>query len=120
MCLARPAKHAVRGLASKLSSGVRPRWLWRRHLITIHNAKGEFVTIDDVGALVSKEVTISWGGEDESFVIVEREVGLAMRSAIARQLGASLTSDPEAVPVKFHHKSLYFAHGMSISGEDTI
>lgn len=114
MSLARPAKHAVRGNASNLLSGARPHSLWRRNLITIHNAKGKFVTIDDFGALVSKEVTISRGGEDESFVMVEREVGLAIESAIVRQIGVSLTKDPEAIPVKFYHKSLHFAHGMSI------
>lgn len=88
--------------------------------MTIHNAKGKFVTIDHCGALISKEVTISRGGEDKSFVMVEREVGLAMRSAIARQIGASLTSDPETIPVKFYHKSLCFAHGMLSPGKNTM
>lgn len=120
MFLARPAKPAVRGIASNLLSGVGAQPLWRRHLMTIHDAKGKFVTIDNFGALVSKEVTISRGGEDESSVMVERQVGLAMKSAIVRQIGASLLRDPEAVPVKFYHKSLYFAHGMSNSGRDTI
>ncbi|KAG8161877.1 hypothetical protein KVR01_008864 [Diaporthe batatas] len=78
--------------------------------VLIHNTKGNLVTIDNLGATVSQEVIISRGGEDESFVMAEREVGLAMKSSIVRQLGVSLTSDPEAIPLKFHHKSLHFAH----------
>lgn len=120
MFLARPAKHAVRGIAPNLLSGVRPPPLSRRHLMTIHNAKGNFVTIDNFGALASKEVSISRGGKDESFVMVEREVGLAMKSAIMRQIGVSLISNPETIPVKFYHESLHFAHGMSIFSDDTI
>lgn len=118
--LARPTTHAVPGVASNLLGGVRQQPLWRRHLITIHDAKSKFVTIDNFGTLVTKEVLISRGGEDESFVIVEREVGLAMKSAILRQIGVSLTSDPEAIPLKFYHKSLHFAHGMSLSDENAI
>lgn len=117
--LARPAKHAARGMAStNLMARVRQQPVWRRHLVTIHDAKGQFVTIDDSGALVSKEVIISRGGEDESFVQLDREVGLAMKSAIVRQIGASLTSDPEAIPLKFYHTSLHFAHGMPADDAD--
>lgn len=108
--LARPAKHAFRGVALNLLGGVRQQPLWRRNLVTFHDAKGKFVTIDHFGALVSKDITISRGSEDESFVMMDREVGLAMRSAIMRQIGVSLISDPEAIPLRFYHTSLHFAH----------
>lgn len=118
--LARPAKHAFRGVALNLLGGVRQQPLWRRNLVTFHDAKGKFVTIDHFGALVSKDITISRGSEDESFVMMDREVGLAMRSAIMRQIGVSLISDPEAIPLRFYHTSLHFAHGMSLAGESSL
>lgn len=115
--LVRPAKHPARRIGSNLLGGVTQQLLRRRHLMTIHNAKGNLVTIDNLGALVSQEVIISRGGEDESFVMVEREVGLAMKTAIVRQIGVSVISDPEAFPLKFYHGSLHFAHGMYPAGE---
>lgn len=85
--LARPAKHAVRGMAStKLMARLRQQPVWRRHLVTIHDTKSQFVTIDNSGELISTGVTISRGGEDESSVQLDREVGFAMKSAIMRQI----------------------------------
>lgn len=87
--------------------------MWRRHIVTIHEAKAEFITIDKFGSLVSKEVIISRATENDSSVMMGKEVGHAMRSAIVQQIGVSLANDPEAVPLKFYHKSLHFAHGAS-------
>lgn len=84
-------------------------------MVTIHDAKARFVTADSVGVLVSKEIIISRAGEDESFVLIDREVGLAMKAALVRQIGISFTDDPEAIPLKFYHKSLHFSHGMASS-----
>lgn len=81
-------------------------------MVTIHDAKARFVTIDSLGVLVSKEIIISRAGEDESSVLIDREVGLAMKAALVRQIGTSLTDDPEAIPLRFYHKSLHFSHGM--------
>lgn len=63
--------------------------------------------------LESKDVIISRAGEDESSVMIDREVGLAMEAALRRQIGESLADDPEIIPLKFYHKSLHFAHGMA-------
>lgn len=87
--------------------------MWHRYVVTIHDAKAQFVTIDNFGVLVSKEVTISRAGEDESSVLIDRDVGLAMQAALLQKIGTSPTDDPEAIPLIFYHKYLYFAHGMA-------
>ncbi|KAL2277834.1 hypothetical protein FJTKL_15124 [Diaporthe vaccinii] len=33
-----------------------------------------------------------------------------MKAALMRQIGTSLISDPDAIPLKFYHKSLHSAH----------
>lgn len=91
--------------------GLRRKAAWHRHIVTIHDTKAQFVTLDDFGALVSQDVTISRAGRHSSFVTLDREVGLAMKAALMRQIGTSLLSDPDAIPLKFYHKSLHFAHG---------
>lgn len=63
--------------------------------------------------LIASIITIPRAGEDESSVLIAREVGLAMKAALMRQIGESLTDDPEVVPLKFYHRSLHFAHGMA-------
>lgn len=81
-------------------------------MVTVHNAKARFVTIDSLGELVSKEITIVRAGEDESSVLIDREIGRAMKAALMRQIGTSFTDDPEAAPLRFYHESLHFSHGM--------
>lgn len=114
--LARPARHAARCVAGRLAGFIQPPML-QRHIATIHNAKAQFVTIDSFGGLVSKGVTIYRAGEDEAFVLIDQEVGLAMKAALVRQIGISLTKNPEAIPLKFYHKSLHFAHGTDLHGK---
>lgn len=82
-------------------------------MVTIHDAKARFVTINSLGVLASKEIIISRASEDDSFVLIDREVGLAMKAALMRQISTLVTDDPEAIPLRFFHKSLHFAHGMA-------
>lgn len=79
----------------------------------MHDAKARFIEVSSSGVLDSNDVTISRAGEDESSVIIDRQVGLAMKAALRRQIGESLPDDPEIIPLKFYHKSLHFAHGMA-------
>lgn len=81
--------------------------------MSLHEAKARFVTIDRFGVLSSKEISISRAGDDESSLLIDQEVGLAMQAALMWKIGKSLTDDPEAIPLKFYHKSLHFAHGMA-------
>lgn len=111
IALIRPAGRAARRIAENLSRGSRRKPMWHRHIVTVHNAMARFVTIDRFGVLFSKEVIISRAGEDESFVLIDREVGLEMRAALMQKIGVSPADDPEAIPLKFYHRSLHFAHG---------
>lgn len=79
----------------------------------MHEAKARFVTINRFGVLVSEEVSISRAGDDESSLLIDQEVGLAMQAVLMRKIGNSITDDP--IPLKFYHKFLYFAHGMACS-----
>lgn len=84
-----------------------------RHILTTHDAKARFIETGSSGVLDSKDVTISRAGEDECSVVIDREVGLAMKAALRRQIGESLADDPEIIPLIFYHKSLHFAHGIA-------
>ncbi|KAJ0109665.1 hypothetical protein J7T55_014227 [Diaporthe amygdali] len=102
--------HAARAIVGILRTRVRRQPLWRRHFGTFYEAKARLVTIDNFGVLGNREVIISRAGENDSSVVIDREVGFAMKSAIVRQFGVSLTRDLEAIPLKFYHKSLHFTH----------
>lgn len=111
--IVRPVSHAARRVAGELARRSRQQLLWHRRIVTMHDAKALFVVVGRFGVLDSKEITISRAGEDESSVLIAREVGLAMKAALMRQIGESLTDDPEVIPLKFYHRSLHFAHGMA-------
>lgn len=113
LSLARPVHHAARRVRGELTRGARQQFVWQSNILTIHDAKAQFIEIDSSGLLDSKYVTISRAGEDDSSVMIDREVGLAMKAALKRQISESLPDDPEIIPLKFYHKSLHFAHGMA-------
>ncbi|PQK11502.1 hypothetical protein BB8028_0003g01270 [Beauveria bassiana] len=77
---------------------------------TFHSAKADFITLNSRGSLTSKQIDIFIGDPGQAFVIFERDVGFAMKSSITQQVGKSLASDLEKVPLTFFHKSKYFAH----------
>lgn len=108
----RPTSRAAHRIAENLPNGPRRKPLQHRHIVAIHDAKARFVKVDRFGVLLSEEVIISRGGEDESSVLIDRGVGLEMKSALMQKIDISLADDPEAIPLKFYHRSLHFAHGI--------
>lgn len=68
--------------------------------------------MDPKGIPVSYNTGIMIGEPKESYVYVEPEIGNAIQHAIVRQLGPNATSHFQTLPLKFHHDSHHFAHGM--------
>ncbi|QPH15928.1 hypothetical protein C2857_000459 [Epichloe festucae Fl1] len=77
-----------------------------------HDAKAEFITLDTKGSLETRKLDIFIGEPDQAYIIFHKEFGFAMRSAIVKQTGICLTSDPEKIPLRFYHDTLHFAHVM--------
>lgn len=77
-----------------------------------HDAKAEFVTLGATGSLSTHKIDVFVGEPRETYVIFSKEIGFAIRSAIARQTGVCFSPDPEKVPLTFFHTSRHFAHGM--------
>lgn len=77
-----------------------------------HDGKAEYVTLSANGSLAKHKIDVFVGEPHESYVIFSKDIGHAFRSAIARQIGVCLSSDPEKVPLTFFHTSRHFAHGM--------
>ncbi|PNY23786.1 uncharacterized protein TCAP_06274 [Tolypocladium capitatum] len=75
-----------------------------------HSAKADFITIGTNGTLLTRQPDIFIGDPHEAYIIIDINVGLTFRSAIAKQAGLSLTADPNKVPLAFHHDSRHFAH----------
>ncbi|RSL65978.1 hypothetical protein CEP53_003501 [Fusarium sp. AF-6] len=50
------------------------------------------------------------GDPHEAYVIVDRDVGFALRSAIVNQTRSSIVSGAAKIPLAFHHESQHFAH----------
>ncbi|KAK2593513.1 hypothetical protein QQS21_008779 [Conoideocrella luteorostrata] len=76
----------------------------------LHEAKAKLVTFDTKGSLKTQILDIFIGEPHEAFVIFHKEVGLALKSAITKQTGICLSSDPEKFPLTFYHETLHFAH----------
>ena len=77
-----------------------------------HEVKATYTSIDASGSLTTRKVDITIGNPHEAYLIMAKDMGFAMKSAICQQIGTSLMGDPEKVPLKFHHTSRHFAHGM--------
>ncbi|EFY92276.1 hypothetical protein J3458_000871 [Metarhizium acridum] len=77
-----------------------------------HDAKAEFITFDAKGSLKTRNLDIIIGEPHQAYIMFDKEVGFAMKSAITKQTGICLTSDPEKIPLTFFHETLHFAHAM--------
>ncbi|RCI07691.1 hypothetical protein L249_5671 [Ophiocordyceps polyrhachis-furcata BCC 54312] len=75
-----------------------------------HDAKAELVTLGAAGSLTTHKIDVFMGEPHETYVIFSKDIGFAIRSAIARQTGVCLSLDPEKVPLRFFHTSRHFAH----------
>ncbi|EEU41928.1 uncharacterized protein NECHADRAFT_86004 [Fusarium vanettenii 77-13-4] len=75
-----------------------------------HERKADLVTLDANGSLETRKLDVITGDPHEAYVIVDRNVGFAMRSAIMKQTESSLATNAERVPLVFHHHSRHFAH----------
>ncbi|UNI24945.1 hypothetical protein JDV02_010660 [Purpureocillium takamizusanense] len=105
--VAAPVRRA--GLASRVRATGVANAPWRR---AFHQAKARFTTIDRKGVPVSYETEIRIGDAHEAYIYIEPDVGDAIRSGIARQLGGfGLTQGATGkLALRFHHGSLHFAH----------
>lgn len=83
-----------------------------------HDAKAEFTTFDANASLTTRQLKIFIGDPHEAYIVFATDVGFAMKSAIAKQTGVRLASDPEKVPLTFFHDSRHFAHDMCVSSFD--
>lgn len=79
-----------------------------------HQAKAKFTTVDSKGKPTSYATEIRVGDAHEAYVYIEPAVGDAIKSAIAQLSGdVGLTRGAvEQLPLRFHHGSYHFAHGM--------
>lgn len=75
-----------------------------------HERKADLVTLDTNGSLETRKLDVITGDPHEAYIIVDRNVGFAMRSAIIKQTELSLATNAEKVPLVFHHHSRHFAH----------
>ncbi|PNY18159.1 Uncharacterized protein TCAP_07593 [Tolypocladium capitatum] len=75
-----------------------------------HDGKADFVTVNADGSLITRNLDIFISDPHKAYIILDKDVGLAMTSAIAKQTGFSLATDPDKVPLTFYHSSRYFAH----------
>lgn len=100
----KPRFYPLRTLPSQYH---RAFWLQR----AFHDGKAEFIMFDAKGSLQTQQFDIFIGEPHQAYIIFHKEIGLAMKSAIARQTGICLTLDPEKIPLTFFHDTLHFAHG---------
>ncbi|RSL48128.1 hypothetical protein CEP51_015676 [Fusarium floridanum] len=75
-----------------------------------HERSADLVTLNTNGSLETRKLNVITGDPHEAYVIVDQDVGFALRSAIVKQARSSLASDAEKVPLAFHHESQHFAH----------
>ncbi|TWU72859.1 hypothetical protein ED733_003317 [Metarhizium rileyi] len=75
-----------------------------------HDAKAHFITLDARGSLATQNIDLFIGEPHEAYIISQKGIGLAMKSAITNQTGMCLASDPEKIPLTFFHDTLHFAH----------
>ncbi|RSM09761.1 hypothetical protein CDV31_007501 [Fusarium ambrosium] len=97
-----------RGPLRVLYTRMRPVHQCRR----FHERKADFVTLDANESLETRKLHVITGDPHEAYVIVDQDVGFAMRSAIVKQTRSSLASDAEKIPLAFHHESRHFAHDL--------
>ena len=64
---------------------------------------------------MTRKLDIFIGDPQEAYIIVEREVGFAIKASIIQQTGPSLSPDPEKLPLNYYHKTRHFAHSMYLS-----
>ncbi|KAG6037112.1 hypothetical protein E4U41_005324 [Claviceps citrina] len=79
----------------------------------LHGAAAEFITLDAKGSLDKRKLDIFIGEPHQAFILLDREAGFALGSAIRQQTGAiraGPASHPEKMPLAFHHDTLHFAH----------
>lgn len=76
-----------------------------------HTAIGTFVTLDSSGKPVTKEVKLSHGDPNESYVLIPPEIGYALQAGSVPSNGMSLREDPEKHALTFFHETKTFAHG---------
>lgn len=75
-----------------------------------HDGKADFITIESNGSLPTRQLHILIGDPRDAYIILDKDVGFAMRSSIVKQTGLCLVSDPEKVTLAFFHDSRHFAH----------
>ena len=76
-----------------------------------HDAKADFIFYGSRGSLTTRKLDIFIGDPHETYIIFDKDVGFALKSAIAKQAGVPLPSDLEKLPLSFFHDSLHFANG---------
>ncbi|KAL2670645.1 hypothetical protein Neosp_014433 [[Neocosmospora] mangrovei] len=86
---------------------------------SFHERKADLVTLGANGSLETRKLDVITGDPHEAYVIVDRNVGFAMRSAIVKQTESSLTTNAEKIPLVFHHHSRHFAHPAIDDFQDT-
>ncbi|KAI8713452.1 hypothetical protein NCS52_01289900 [Fusarium sp. LHS14.1] len=77
---------------------------------SFHERKADLVTLGATGSLETRKLDVITGDPHEAYVIVDRNAGFAIKSAIIGQTKSSLAKEPEKVPLVFHHESRHFAH----------
>ncbi|KAM4056026.1 hypothetical protein HRG_002951 [Hirsutella rhossiliensis] len=95
-------------LARTLPINVNRLFLSRRAL---HEAKADFITLDSNGSPTTRKLDIFIGDPHEAVIAFDKDVGFAMKSAIAKKTGMCHVSDSEKMPLTFFHASRHFAHG---------
>lgn len=80
----------------------------------IHDEKADIVSQDARGSLTTQELDISTNDPEDAYIfMLDKSVGFAMRSAMAKQTGVGQAWDPEKVSLAFFHDSQHFAHSTS-------
>ncbi|RSL73917.1 hypothetical protein CEP54_000142 [Fusarium duplospermum] len=75
-----------------------------------HERKADFVTLNANGSLETRKLDVITGDPNEAYVMVDRDIGFAVRSAIAKHTEFPLAPDAEKVPLIFHHQSRHFVY----------
>lgn len=68
------------------------------------------VMADKNGSLLKRKFDITIGDPHEAWILLAKEEGFSLKSAIDEQIEPSSFADPEMVPLVFHHDSRHFAH----------
>jgi hypothetical protein len=84
-----------------------------------HRITTDFVTHDVRGNLVTREVPVIIGNPGESYVLIEREVGFALRAA-SPFTSASAASAEDRCKMTFFHDSGHFGFGKLLECESFI